>query len=117
LKIEGITSAASLRVVDLNYGSASGAARILHQTGRSPAGDPVEPEVDRVTGKRRVALESPPIRWLAPGGCQKSEVAGDFNLRRVVHANFNRAPPVPATAGYGSPAGYGIRMCGLHEYE
>ena len=115
LQIERIIPAACLRIGDLNNGSASRAARILGELECSPAGHPDESEIVGMAGRRRVALKSPPVRRLPRGGCQKAHVAGDFNLRRVVHADLNRASPVPAAACYRGAARHRISVCGLNE--
>jgi hypothetical protein len=99
-----------LRVADLNDRSASGAARILQQPHAAPAAQLDEAEVDGIARQRRVALKSPPIRRLPPGGGQQPQVAGDFNLRGVVYTHFNRASAVPAATGNRGPAGHRIRM-------
>jgi hypothetical protein len=115
LQIERIIPAACLRIADLNDGSASRAARILDELECSPAGHPDESEIVGMTGRRRVALKSPPVRRLPRGGGQKAHVAGDFNLRRVVHAYLNRASPVPPAARYRRAARQRISICGLYE--
>jgi hypothetical protein len=61
LKLEGVNSAATLWIVDVNNGPPAGAARILDQPHVAPAADFDEAEVCRLVRQRSVALESAPV--------------------------------------------------------
>jgi hypothetical protein len=88
-----------LGVIDMNNCPAAGAARILDQPYGSPTADPDKAEVNWFGRQRRVALEATPFGRLPRDGCQQAHVAGDFHFGGVIHAHFNRASSVPATAG------------------
>lgn len=117
LKIEGVSSAATLGIGNLNHRSPSGAAWILDHPYRSPAVGPAETEVGGIARQRRVALESPPGGWPAGGGRQQTRIARDFDFRGVVHAHLDRASPVPTAARDDGPARHRVGRRRLHQHR